>query len=37
MRLTKNQAIREILKSSKLDNKIRIIKSVADNGLLGLG
>ena len=37
MRLTKEQAIREVLKASKLDNKIRAIRSVVDNGLLGLG
>ena len=37
MRLTKEQAIKEVLKASKLDNKIRAIRSVVDNGLLGLG
>lgn len=37
MRLTKEQAIKEVLKASKLDNKIRAICSVVDNGLLGLG
>jgi len=36
MRLTKEQAIKEVLKASKLDNKIRAIRSVADNGLLGI-
>jgi hypothetical protein len=37
MRLTKEQAIKEVLKASKLDNKIRAIRSVVDNDLLGLG
>ncbi|MEM9423864.1 MAG: HindIII family type II restriction endonuclease [Spirochaetota bacterium] len=37
MRLTKEQAIKEVLKASKLDNKIRTIRSVVDNGLLGIG
>lgn len=36
MRLSKEEAIREVLKSSKIENKIRAIKSVDDNGLLGL-
>ncbi len=36
MRLSKEEAIREVLKSSKIENKIRAIKSVGDNGLLGL-
>ena len=37
MRFTKEQAIREVLKANKLDNKIRAICSIVDNGLLGLG
>ncbi len=37
MRLTKEQAIKEVLKASKLDNRIRTIRSVVDNDLLGLG
>ncbi len=37
MRLSKEQAIREILKISRIENKIKAIKSVADNGLLALG
>lgn len=37
MRLSKEDAIREILKASKIENKIRAIKSVSDNGLLGVG
>ncbi len=36
MRLSKEEAIKEILKSSKIENKIRAINSVVDNGLLGL-
>jgi len=36
MRLSKEEAIKEVLKSRKLENKIRAIKSVVDNGLLGL-
>jgi type II restriction enzyme len=37
MKLSKAEAIREILKSSKLENKIRAINSVCDNGLLIIG
>ncbi len=36
MRLSKEEAIKEVLKSSKIENKIRAINSVVDNGLLGL-
>lgn len=36
MRLSKEDAIKEVLKSSKIDSKIRAIKSVVDNGLLSL-
>ncbi|MBF0378697.1 MAG: HindIII family type II restriction endonuclease [Desulfamplus sp.] len=36
MRLSKEEAIKEVLKSSKIENKIRAIKSVVDNGLLCL-
>ena len=34
MRLSKEEAIKEVLKSSKIANKIKAIKSVGDNGLL---
>lgn len=37
MRLSKEEAIKEVLKSSKIENKIKAIKSVVDNGLLGIG
>ncbi|GAI43573.1 unnamed protein product, partial [marine sediment metagenome] len=37
MKLTKKEAIKEVLKSSKIENKIRAIKRVADNGLLSMG
>lgn len=37
MGFTKEQAIKEVLKMSKLENKIRFIRSVTDNGILGLG
>lgn len=37
MKLTKKQAIKEVLKLSKLENKTKAIRSVVDNGLLGLG
>ncbi len=37
MRLTKEEAIREVLKSSKIENKIKAIERVADNGLLSVG
>ena len=36
MRLTKAEAIKEILKSRKMENKIKVINSVSDNGLLGV-
>ena len=36
MRLSKEEAIKEVLKSSKIENKIRAIKSVGDNGIFGL-
>lgn len=35
MKLSKEQAIKEVLKSSKIENKIKAIQSVVDNGLLG--
>lgn len=37
MRLSKAEAIKEVLKSSKIENKIKAKKSVINNGLLGLG
>lgn len=37
MNLSKSEAIKEVLKSSKIENKIKIIESVSDNGLFGLG
>lgn len=37
MKLSKDEAIKEVLKSSKIENKIKAIKSVVDNGLLNLG
>jgi len=36
MKLSKADAIKEVLKSSKIENKIRAIKAVSDNGLFGL-
>ena len=37
MKLSKEDAIKEVLKSQKIENKIRAIKSVSDNGILGVG
>jgi len=37
MRLTKKEAIKEVLKLSKIDNKVKAINRVADNGLLSKG
>jgi len=37
MRLSKEDAIKEVLKSSKIENKIKAIRSVSDNGLLAVG
>ncbi len=34
MRLSREEAIQEMLKSQKIENRIRAVKSVADNGLL---
>jgi len=36
MKLSKEDAIKEVLKSSKIENKIKAINSVSDNGLFGL-
>lgn len=36
MKMSKDQAISEILKSSKLDGKIKAVQSVCDNGLFGM-
>ena len=36
MRLSKEEAIKEVLKSSKIENKMGAIKYVSDNGLLGV-
>lgn len=37
MRLTREEAITEVLKWRKIENRIRAVKSVTDNGLLELG
>lgn len=34
MRLSRDEAIREVLKSSKVENRIKIINKVSDNGIL---
>lgn len=34
LKLSKEAAIREVIKSRKIDNKVTVIESVADNGLL---
>ncbi len=36
MKLSKEEAIREILKSSKIDNKIASVRSVSDNSILSI-
>ena len=36
MRLSKSEAIKEVLGASKIENKIQAIKSVSDNDLLGI-
>lgn len=36
MKFSKEDAIKEVLKSRKIENKIRAITSVSDNGLLGV-
>ena len=36
MKLSKSEAIKEVLKASKIENKIQAIKSVSDNCLLGV-
>ena len=37
MQLSREDAIKEVLKLSKITNKVRTIKSVSDNGLLSVG
>jgi len=37
MRLSKKEAIAEIIKSSKIESKIKLIESIGDNGLLEVG
>ena len=34
MRLSREEAIKEVIKSRKIENRIRAVQSVADNGLL---
>ena len=36
MNLSKEEAIKEILKASKIENKIKTIQSVSENNILGL-
>ena len=36
MRLSREEAIKEVLKGRKLDNKIKAIRSVAENRILSL-
>lgn len=36
MQLSREQAIREVLKWRRIENRIRVVKSVADNGILEL-
>ncbi|HZG52172.1 MAG TPA: HindIII family type II restriction endonuclease [Pyrinomonadaceae bacterium] len=35
MRMSKEEAVAEILKSMNLDNRIRVIQAISDNGILG--
>lgn len=37
MRLSRQQAIQEVIKWRKLENRVRAVKSVVDNGLLTIG
>ena len=37
MKLSREQAIREVIKWRKLENRVRAVKSVVDNGLLTIG
>jgi type II restriction enzyme len=36
MKLSRQEAIKEVLKASKIENKIKAVKSVSDNGLLSI-
>ena len=36
MRLSRDEAIKEVLRWRKLDNKIRVVRSVAENRILNL-
>ena len=37
MKLSRAQAVREVMKWRKLENRVRAVKSVVDNGLLMIG
>ena len=36
MRMTHEEALKELFKTSKIDNKISIIKGISDNGLFAI-
>lgn len=36
MRMSHKEALKELVKASKIENKIKIIKSISDNGLFGI-
>lgn len=36
MRMSHEEALRELVKASKIESKVRTIKSISDNGLFGV-
>ena len=36
MKMSHEEAIKELIKAHKLENRIRIIKAVSDNGIFGI-
>ena len=37
MRLSREEAIQEVIRGRNIDNRMRAVRAVADNGLLELG
>jgi len=36
MRMSHDEALKELIKASKIDSKIKVINKISDNGLFGL-
>lgn len=37
MKLSRNEAIHEVMKWRRIESRVRIVESVSDNGLLEIG